>query len=232
MDYATADGSASAGLDYVATSGTLTFAPGDTTATVTVPLLDDDLHEGDETFTVSLSNPSSSTGLAPAIGVGTATVTILEDDALADFSIASVSVNHDAGSVTLTVTRLGALGGNDSIKYTTVNGTALAGQHFTAVNGTLEFAPGASTATITVPILKSAVASKDRAFTVVLSNPAGDPVPTVGAAEATVTITYAGIPSTGIVVTGQDIVVPVTAALLLLGVGAALTLPRLRRTGR
>ena len=57
VDYATADGTAVAGADYTAASGTLTFAPGETAKTVSVALLDDAIDEGKETFTLELSNP-------------------------------------------------------------------------------------------------------------------------------------------------------------------------------
>ncbi len=57
VDYATKDGTATAGSDYTATSGTLTFAAGETAKTVSVPLLDDAHDEGKETFTLGLSNP-------------------------------------------------------------------------------------------------------------------------------------------------------------------------------
>ena len=57
VDYATKDGTAAAGADYTAASGTLTFAPGETAKTVSVALLDDAIDEGKETFTLELSNP-------------------------------------------------------------------------------------------------------------------------------------------------------------------------------
>ena len=57
MDYATKDGTAAAGADYTAASGTLTFAAGETAKTVSVALLDDAVDEGKETFTLTLSNP-------------------------------------------------------------------------------------------------------------------------------------------------------------------------------
>ncbi len=57
VDYATADGTATAGADYTAASGTLTFAAGETAKTVSVALLDDAIDEGKETFTLTLSNP-------------------------------------------------------------------------------------------------------------------------------------------------------------------------------
>ncbi len=57
VDYATKDGTAAAGADYTAASGTLTFAPGETAKTVSVALLDDSHDEGKETFSLTLSNP-------------------------------------------------------------------------------------------------------------------------------------------------------------------------------
>ena len=77
VDYATAGGSATAGEDYTATSGTLTFNAGETTKTVSVPLLDDVVNDGGETFTLTLSNPSGAW-----IEDGEATGTIENDDAM------------------------------------------------------------------------------------------------------------------------------------------------------
>ena len=58
VNYATADGSATVGSDYTERSGTLTFDPGETSKTVSVPVLDDGHDEGHETFTLTLSNPT------------------------------------------------------------------------------------------------------------------------------------------------------------------------------
>jgi hypothetical protein len=74
--YATADGTATAGSDYTAASGTLVFAPGETSKTVAVPILGDTAYEPDETFTLTLSNPVNGT-----LGTATATGTITNDDA-------------------------------------------------------------------------------------------------------------------------------------------------------
>ena len=72
VDFATSDGTATAGSDYTATSGTLTFAAGETAKTVPVPVLDDDHNEGSETLTLTLSNPS---GAYLADGTATGTIT-------------------------------------------------------------------------------------------------------------------------------------------------------------
>ena len=61
MSYATADGTARAGSDYTATSGTVIFAEGEVEQTIAVPVLDDALDEPDETFTVILSRPVNAT---------------------------------------------------------------------------------------------------------------------------------------------------------------------------
>jgi Calx-beta domain-containing protein/hemolysin type calcium-binding protein len=74
--YATANGTATAGTDYTATSGTLVFAPGQTTKTVAVPVVGDTAYESDETFSFTLSNAVNAT-----LGTATATGTITNDDA-------------------------------------------------------------------------------------------------------------------------------------------------------
>ena len=80
VDYSTVNGTANAGSDYSATSGTLTWAAGDPEAikTIEIPITDDPDDESNESFTVSLSNVTGGIGLA---GDRTATVTIADDDA-------------------------------------------------------------------------------------------------------------------------------------------------------
>jgi hypothetical protein len=71
VQFATADGSAFAPGDYTAATGTVTFAPGDTSEPVTVQTIDDTLVEGDETFNVNLSNPTGNAAILDGMGVGT-----------------------------------------------------------------------------------------------------------------------------------------------------------------
>ena len=75
VDYATSNGTATAGEDYTATSGKLTFDPGETAKTVSVPVLDDAHNDGEETLTLTLSNASGA-----RIADGTATGTIVNSD--------------------------------------------------------------------------------------------------------------------------------------------------------
>ena len=75
VDYRTSLGTATEGADYTATSGTVTFAPGDTAKTISVPIVDDDVEDGGETFSVTLSNPTNAT-----LGNHTATGTIHNND--------------------------------------------------------------------------------------------------------------------------------------------------------
>ena len=78
VDYATSDGTATAGSDYTAVNGTLTFGPGEAGKSFTVPVTSDSTHEGDETFQVTLSNAGGGASIGSPAG---ATVTITDDDA-------------------------------------------------------------------------------------------------------------------------------------------------------
>ncbi len=82
VNYATSNGSATAGSRYVASTGTVTFAPGVTTETIRIPLLDDTITEPTETFNVILSNP-----VAATIKRGQAVVTILDNDPFTKFYV-------------------------------------------------------------------------------------------------------------------------------------------------
>ncbi len=168
VTYATADGTATAGTDYVAASGTLTFAPGETTRTLTVTVNGDTLDEPDETFTVNLSNAVNAT-IADGQGVGT----ILDDDPEPTLSISDTSVTEGDGGTTtavFTVTLSAASGRVVSVTYATADGTATAGADYVAASGTLTFAPGETTRTLTVTVIGDTLDEPDETFTVNLSN--------------------------------------------------------------
>lgn len=184
VDFATADGTATAGSDYTATSGTATFAAGVTTAQIQVPVLGDTSDESDETFVVNLSNVLNAT-IGDAQGVGT----ITDDDAAPTLAIeTSASIaegNAGTSNVTLNVTLSAASGATITVDYATSNGTATAGSDYVATTGTLTFNPGTTTLPIVIPVNGDVVLEGDETFSVTLSNPVGS---TIATSTGTVTI--------------------------------------------
>jgi Calx-beta domain-containing protein len=170
--YTTGNGSALSGLDYTATTGIITFNPGQTSRTVSIPILNDTVAEGNETFTFTLSDPSSGAVLgSPASAV----VTIKSEDAggLVKFSAAAYSFTEGAGNVSVTVVRSGGTASDVTVDYTATGGTASAGADFAVLSGTLTFAAKQTTATIPVAILQDQLAEGNETFTLTLGNPQG-----------------------------------------------------------
>jgi hypothetical protein len=139
VNFATANGTATAGEDYTAASGTLTFAPGEVNKTLTVQVNGDALIEGNETFTVNLSNASNAT-IAIAEGTGT----ILNDD-VCSYSISpanlSVGASGGAGNTITVTTQAGCsftAASNDS--FITINSGASG-----TGNGTISFTVATNT---------------------------------------------------------------------------------------
>lgn len=172
VSYATADGTAVAGQDYAATAGTITFSAGQTSKTVKVAVIGDTVVEPDETFTVTLSNPSGAT-----ISRATATGTIRNDDvALPAVSIADATKSEGSSGTSnlgFTVTLSQASSSTVTVKYVTANGTAVAGQDYIAGSGTITFSAGQTSKTVNVAISGDTAAEPDETFTVSLSGPAG-----------------------------------------------------------
>jgi len=149
-------------------TGTLTFAPGVTSQTLTVAVLGDTRNEANETFFVNLSTPSNTT-IADGQGQGT----ILNDDAGASLSINDVTVtegNTGTTSAVFTVTLSTASSQTVTVNYATADGKATAGSDYTATAGTLTFTPGTTSQTITVAVLGDTVKESTETFYVNLSN--------------------------------------------------------------
>ena len=186
VDYTTVDGSATAGSgDYVAQTGTLTYAPGQTNQQIVVVVKGDTLNEINETFTVNLANPSNAT----IAGTGIGTATINNDDAVPTLSINNVSQAEGSGggttAFTFTVTLSTASGLPITVDFTTADGSATAPSDYAAQSGTLTFSPGQTTKTITIAVVADAVNEANETFTVTLSNPANA---TIASATGTGTI--------------------------------------------
>ena len=166
--FQTEDGTAFAPGDYTAQSGTVAFAPGETNQTIIVPLNDDTLVEGDETFSVRLSAPTGGASLATS----NLTVHITDDVSFMAFDSDLTVTETDAQAV-LTAHRWGRTNNTVSVHYATGNLSALAGTDYVATSGTLTLLPGELAGTITVPILDDSAVEDLKQFQVTLSEPAG-----------------------------------------------------------
>ena len=184
VNYATSNGTATAGADYTAISATtLTFSPGQTTKTFDVAVLADSLDEANETVTLTLSSVSSTASISDATG----TLTITDDDATPSLSINDISHNETAANRTFTVTLSAASGLAVTFNYVTSNGTATAGADYTAISTTqLTIAADATTATFTVAVLADSLNEADETVILTLS---GASNATISDATGTLTIT-------------------------------------------
>ncbi|MEO8428037.1 MAG: Calx-beta domain-containing protein, partial [Verrucomicrobiota bacterium] len=169
VDYATTNDTAIAGSDYTAVSGTLSFSPGQTSGTITVPVLGDTLAELDETFLVNLSRAVNA-GITVGQGVGT----IVDDDQPPSLLITDAVVSEGIGGTTTRLVfqvRLSTASGKTvSVNYTTANGTATAGSDYQPANGTLTFPSGTNVQTVTVTVTGDDLVEPDETVLVNLSN--------------------------------------------------------------
>lgn len=192
VNYVTSNGTATAGVDYTTASGALVFAPGETSKTFTVSIIQDTAVEDNKTVNLALNTPSN-------INLGTpnaATLTIIDDDAIptVQFSSATYSVNENGGTATITAILNNPSGQSATVNYATSNGTATAGSDYTTASGLLNFAPGQTSKTFTVLIAADTLVEGDETINLTLSTPGQA---TLGApATATLTIVDDGNPPT------------------------------------
>lgn len=183
VNYATSDMTATAGQDYIATAGTLTFADGETTKTLIIPILTDTINEPTEDVSLTLSRATG----APADSVGPsnrAVLSIKDSGLLPVLSIdcgsvgevcLPVSVNEGNAGVTnaLFTVRLSgdARGKTVTVDFETVGVSATSGTDFQPSSGSLTFTPGVTTQNIAVPVNGDLLDEPNETFKVVLKNP-------------------------------------------------------------
>jgi len=170
VNYVTTSGTASAGSDFTTTNGNLSFADGEASKTITVPIIQDTTFEGSESFTVTLSGPTGSTTLGSP---SSTTITILEDDPMPSLSIADVQQpegNSGTTPMVFTVTLSVPAGAPVSLSYQTGNNTASSDDYQTICCPTLTFNPGETSKTIAVNIIGDTGSEADETFNVFLSN--------------------------------------------------------------
>ncbi|HJQ39775.1 MAG TPA: Calx-beta domain-containing protein [Thermoanaerobaculia bacterium] len=184
--YATTDITATAGADYVAKSGTIWFAPGETSATVSVLIVGDALPEPDERFRLTLSDPFGGTLVR---SVAEATIRDNDGNVTPALSISPPGpVRESTGTNTnavFNVTMNVSSSQETRVSYATADMTATAGSDYSRTTGTLVFAPGEASKTVVVPVLGDSDVEDDERFAVVLSAPSGAPL-AVDRAEATI----------------------------------------------
>jgi len=162
---------ATAGVDFAATEGALTFQAGETQKTITVLVFGDTLNEGSETFIVQLSNAVNAT-----IDRDTATGTIIDDDQggppIPVVTIPNISVtegNSGTSNAVFTAQLSFPSVLVSRVRWQTQDGTATAGSDYIASNGEVVFQPGDVSKTFTVPIIGDTVFEPDETFNVVIT---------------------------------------------------------------
>lgn len=184
VQYATSDISATAGVDYVATSGTLTFETGDETATITVPVNGDTVVEPDETFAVTLSDPD---GLV--LATATATGTITNDDQPSVIAIADATI-PEGTTVPLTISMSNPTGRTCTVLVTTSGGTATSGSDYVGLTAVPVTLTGVASATVDLTTLADALVEGDETLTAGIALAPASPADcALGDATAAVTIT-------------------------------------------
>jgi hypothetical protein len=217
-------------------SGTISFAAGEASKTIAINIINDNDVESNETFSVTLSNPSG--GVVGSLS--SATVTITSDDSAISANAAALTVNEAGPNVALRVTRTGSLATSATVNYATANGSAVAGTDFgtpgsgVQVSGTLTFAAGQATrdiaigpATASAPyirVINDADAEPAKTFTIALSSPTG------GAKLGTTTSTTVTINSDDVATTPGASTVQLSTSALATTEGATVTLS-VTRTG-
>ena len=147
---------------------TVTFNPGQVSRTITVQVNGDVLDESNETFFLNLSNAANATIADPqALG------TITDDDAFPTVAVSdAVAIEGDSGTVTATFTvTLNAPSGRGlSVDYATADGTASSPADYVPASGTVNFAAGETSKTVSVLVNGDQLDEIDETFTLSLSN--------------------------------------------------------------
>jgi Ca2+-binding RTX toxin-like protein len=168
VDYSTADVTATAGQDYTATNGTLTFNPGESVKTFTIDINNDRVYEGNETFNVTLSNPTG----GAVLGQNVSTITLTETPPVLAFSQPTFIVKEDGtGTTQITVTRTGSPDNTVSATISLTNGQAVAPDDYNNSAITVSFAPGETSKVVNIPLVDDIRLEEEEDLTLTLSNP-------------------------------------------------------------
>lgn len=169
VDYATIPGSATE-ADYAPTAGTATFPAGVTEVFVEIPIVDDDIYEFYESFTVQISNPIDGATIGgETAGTATGTVSIGSDDSAPTIGIASTSIAEAMGTVAVPITLSNPSFQAESVDFVTVADGAADDTDFVAAAGTLDIPAMATEVELVLTILDDGIEEPDEDFGVQLS---------------------------------------------------------------
>ncbi|MYD86716.1 MAG: hypothetical protein F4Y14_11415, partial [Acidobacteria bacterium] len=153
LSYASSDGTATAGSDYTATSGTLTIPSGRSTGVVRVRVTDDAVDEPDETLTVTLSDPKPSAQVSLSDASATVTITDNEDAPTLSLELSSSAIPENGGSATVTAALNLASSEDVTVTVSAAPVSPAVAADFTlSTNKTLTIAAGSTTSTGTVTL--------------------------------------------------------------------------------
>ncbi|MGZ5566021.1 MAG: Calx-beta domain-containing protein [Limisphaerales bacterium] len=171
FDVVTHDESAVAGVDYVGVTNTITFPRGETYKTVIVPIIDNNLVDGDRFLDLVLANLHN-TALGPQ---PYAELTIINDDSGVSFDASTyrVAENTPSGSVAIPVIRTGSTIGAISVDVATVGGSAIPFINYVPTTNTFVFNDGESNKLFRIQILNDGLVDGDQTVGLQLSNPQG-----------------------------------------------------------
>jgi len=168
VNWATANGTATAGVDYTAGSGALNFTPGQTSKEISITVIGDTINEENEMVLVNLSGPSGA-GFAAAGAQGQGT--IIDKNAPPSLSISDTVTRENGTGAAFTVTLAGTTLRTVTVRFSTSDGTAKAGSDYVARVGTLAFASGEKTKAIAVTVVDDTAAESSEDFSVGLGDP-------------------------------------------------------------
>jgi hypothetical protein len=226
VDYTTVDGTAKAGVDYVMTSGTLSFASGDTTPqAILIPIKDNHTIDGNRQFFVQLTTATQRFGNPTNVVLDNtlATVTIVDNDTGFELSQPTVVIANDQPFVSFAVQRVGITQGAASVNWSTLAGTASPGVDYgtlgnsSEVSGVLNFADGQTIASFSVPLHEAAFVGV-KSFSMVLTG-AMAATAEVAALPAGIVVDAfpTGISSETVNLTSADVTAPTVSAIHLVG---------------
>jgi hypothetical protein len=170
VNYATADGDATAGTDYQARSGQVTIPAGQTSATIAVPVIGDRIAENSEVFSLRLTNP---TNAFIADGFGLATI-VDNEPRISINNVSKAEGNAKTTTFTFTVSLSAAYDQAVTVNYKTANGSATAGSDYQAKTGSVTFAPGETIKTITIVVNGDKTRESNETFFVDLFGPSSN----------------------------------------------------------